>query len=571
MLEGAAIADVRILVQSGWSDINQEWFLRTSEAIERRYNKASAYATNWNSVSSAESNNTDKGSIIAPDKASVLSSSILGAIGQPMASSASSSTDSCSSGSGVVRRGLAPFHKDDENDIMSMPAISGIQGTRWRATDALLIGNFPHDKLFPRVSAVVHHGGAGTTAGGLIAGKPTFICPFFGDQNFWGEMVQKSGLGPAPCLVEQLTPQIVAEKFMKLLSADVQSRARKVSVDMKAEGNGVELGALAFYRHLPIENMLCDVSLMRHEVRLAQVFCKTCGLKMARNISDILHSVMCCGASTEETKKGGYEPHRRNSRSKSVSEVASGHDVVPCVYVDWSLPPPGGVVDGVLQGAGALAHETLGAIADAFTDPLKGVYYGGIQGGIQGVYSGLRSLATRPVAGTRVMYDKVSEGMRNTGLTSRSSRSLGNNSGIERTVDERESGGVAPEVQADDADDDLPEQAARWYGENSMLLMSTSAQAKADRSLLFSEEVMGEAYPAVGARSVIQRYGPQGFMESTIIEELDNEDCESIVDESDTVGDSSASMAVAAVTLLQNIITSDRVASPNTAGTSVSH
>ncbi|KUF95903.1 hypothetical protein AM588_10008422 [Phytophthora nicotianae] len=47
------------------------------------------------------------------------------------------------------------------------------------------LGNCPHDWLMPRVSAVVHHGGAGTTAAGLLAGKPTFIVPFFGDQPFW--------------------------------------------------------------------------------------------------------------------------------------------------------------------------------------------------------------------------------------------------------------------------------------------------------------------------------------------------------------------------------------------------
>lgn len=55
-----------------------------------------------------------------------------------------------------------------------------------------MLENTPHDWLFPRVSAVVHHGGAGTTAIGLKCGKPTMIVPFFGDQPFWGAMVGKS-------------------------------------------------------------------------------------------------------------------------------------------------------------------------------------------------------------------------------------------------------------------------------------------------------------------------------------------------------------------------------------------
>lgn len=45
----------------------------------------------------------------------------------------------------------------------------------------MLLGNCPHDWLFKHVSAVVHHGGAGTTATGIAAGKPTLVVPFFGD------------------------------------------------------------------------------------------------------------------------------------------------------------------------------------------------------------------------------------------------------------------------------------------------------------------------------------------------------------------------------------------------------
>lgn len=42
----------------------------------------------------------------------------------------------------------------------------------------------PHDWLFPQMAAVMYHGGAGTTAVGLRAGKPTVICPVIGDQPF---------------------------------------------------------------------------------------------------------------------------------------------------------------------------------------------------------------------------------------------------------------------------------------------------------------------------------------------------------------------------------------------------
>jgi sterol 3beta-glucosyltransferase len=62
-----------------------------------------------------------------------------------------------------------------------------------------------HDWLFPRLSAVVHHGGAGTTATGLRHGKPTVVVPFFADQPFWGARVHSLGAGPAPIPFAKLT------------------------------------------------------------------------------------------------------------------------------------------------------------------------------------------------------------------------------------------------------------------------------------------------------------------------------------------------------------------------------
>ena len=68
----------------------------------------------------------------------------------------------------------------------------------------------PHSWLFPKMAAVVHHGGAGTTAAGLRAGKPTIIIPFFGDQPFWGQTVHKLGAGPAPIFQKTLNAERLA-------------------------------------------------------------------------------------------------------------------------------------------------------------------------------------------------------------------------------------------------------------------------------------------------------------------------------------------------------------------------
>ncbi len=63
---------------------------------------------------------------------------------------------------------------------------------------------------------MVHHGGAGTTAAGLRYGKPTLVCPFFGDQFFWGEMVKRRGCGPAPCPISRLDAASLSAKFEEL-------------------------------------------------------------------------------------------------------------------------------------------------------------------------------------------------------------------------------------------------------------------------------------------------------------------------------------------------------------------
>jgi sterol 3beta-glucosyltransferase len=64
--------------------------------------------------------------------------------------------------------------------------------------DILVLRDVPHDYLYERVAAVVHHGGAGTTAAALRAGVPSIVLPFAIDQAFWGTRIAALGAGPAP-------------------------------------------------------------------------------------------------------------------------------------------------------------------------------------------------------------------------------------------------------------------------------------------------------------------------------------------------------------------------------------
>jgi sterol 3beta-glucosyltransferase len=101
----------------------------------------------------------------------------------------------------------------------------------------------PYKWLLPRVSAVVHHGGAGTTAAGLRAGKPNVVCPFVADQPFWGSRVAALGVGPPPIPQRQLTPARLADALrVAVTDTRMQENASRLGERIRAEdgvGNAV--------------------------------------------------------------------------------------------------------------------------------------------------------------------------------------------------------------------------------------------------------------------------------------------------------------------------------------------
>ncbi|KAI0382707.1 glycosyltransferase family 1 protein [Hypomontagnella monticulosa] len=123
--------------------------------------------------------------------------------------------------------------------------------------DIFYIGDCPHEWLFQRVAAVVHHGGAGTTACGLRYGRPTAIVPFFGDQHFWGSVINEAGAGPPPIPYEFLTSQKLATAITYCLSEEAKVATARLSHQIANE-DGVGTAVNSFYRHLPKEKMTCD-------------------------------------------------------------------------------------------------------------------------------------------------------------------------------------------------------------------------------------------------------------------------------------------------------------------------
>ncbi|KAL8899916.1 MAG: hypothetical protein Q9207_005949 [Kuettlingeria erythrocarpa] len=131
--------------------------------------------------------------------------------------------------------------------------------------DIFMLGNVPHDWLFKRVSCVVHHGGAGTTAAGIAAGKPTVVVPFFGDQPFWGSMVAKAGAGPWPIPYKQLTSEKLAAAISEALQPEALQRAQNLGISISHEC-GTDRGAEDFQQKLHVDSLRCSLAPSRAAV-----------------------------------------------------------------------------------------------------------------------------------------------------------------------------------------------------------------------------------------------------------------------------------------------------------------
>jgi UDP:flavonoid glycosyltransferase YjiC (YdhE family) len=109
--------------------------------------------------------------------------------------------------------------------------------------DILCVDDAPHDWLFARVAQVVHHGGAGTFAAGLRAGKPTLVVPFFGDQPMWGRFAARMGVGPAPLPKKKLSEERLAAAITALADPKYAARATEWREKFAAEDGASKTAA----------------------------------------------------------------------------------------------------------------------------------------------------------------------------------------------------------------------------------------------------------------------------------------------------------------------------------------
>jgi len=93
----------------------------------------------------------------------------------------------------------------------------------------------PHDWLFLRCKAVIHHGGAGTTAAGLRAGIPNIVVSFAADQPFWGKRLYAIGAGPRPIRVRKLTANRLSAALVEANGDAVRNGAQAAGRTIRME------------------------------------------------------------------------------------------------------------------------------------------------------------------------------------------------------------------------------------------------------------------------------------------------------------------------------------------------
>lgn len=133
----------------------------------------------------------------------------------------------------------------------------------WAEENVFEIESCPHDWLFPQCAAVVHHGGAGTLAAGIRAGRPTIVCATQGDQPFHGSLVQTQGIGKYPGMIgsSKVTAEHLAAGIKEVTTDEsLIAAAQAMSVQVQSEDGAanaisfIDKMATSFSYPWPIKN-----------------------------------------------------------------------------------------------------------------------------------------------------------------------------------------------------------------------------------------------------------------------------------------------------------------------------
>ncbi|KAL0069223.1 hypothetical protein AAF712_003586 [Marasmius tenuissimus] len=305
-----------------------------------------------------------------------------------------------------------------------------------------ILGNIPHDWLFDqgRVAAVVHHGGAGTTAAGLSKGRPTVVVPFFGDQAFWGNMIHRAGAGPAPIHHKDLNADNLCAAITYAISPEAKTAAAQMAEQIRSE-DGVGAGVDSFYRHLPLKYMRCDLDPTRlavwwsteHCLRLsgfaAQTLADAGKLDMATldlhrskeyTLTKTLVTDPISGSATaifwtlthlyEGIVQSIVSPRQGIIKTGAaipggvvdiVSSIYKGFHGLPELYGAELRPEPEvtGLTSGLKEAGKGFYYGLVDGVASLWREPLRGARKEGFVGALKGSARGLGNVTLLPSAG----------------------------------------------------------------------------------------------------------------------------------------------------------------------------
>jgi len=228
-------------------------------------------------------------------------------------------------------------------DAVSVAGVRALVSKGWGGLGAdsvgipegvFMLGNCPHDWLFKHVSAVVHHGGAGTSAAGINAGKPTVVVPFFGDQPFWGAMIARAGAGPEPIPYKKLTAENLAEAIQEAVKPETQARAEELGAKIREE-KGADLGGRYFHDHLDMHTLRCSLApsrtavwrVRRTHVRLSPLAAAVLVKEGKVRYSDLKLYVLILPTSRRPTDTIQVPPQRVQHRRPAVGSYNGRHVV----------------------------------------------------------------------------------------------------------------------------------------------------------------------------------------------------------------------------------------------------
>lgn len=134
---------------------------------------------------------------------------------------------------------LAALERSGQRGVLAT-GWGGLTKVKEIPENIFIVESIPHAWLFPKMSAIVHHGGAGTTAAALRAGVPSVIIPHANDQFAWGKRVEELGVGAKPIPRKQLTVEKLATAITAALNEEVKAKAIALGKKIQLE-NGTKV------------------------------------------------------------------------------------------------------------------------------------------------------------------------------------------------------------------------------------------------------------------------------------------------------------------------------------------